>query len=97
MANIVMQPRKTFDSIDFYQFVEAHLPHYARPLFVRISTQADMTSTFKLRKVDLQKQGYCPDLCQEPIFIKSDNHAQYVPYNKDILAQLGYLPFQSVE
>lgn len=97
MANIVMQPGKPFDGNAFYDFVETHLPHYARPLFVRLSSQADMTSTFKLRKVDLQKQGYCLKLCQEPLFIKSDNHAQYVPFDEDLLAQLGYRPFQPVE
>ena len=97
MANIVMQPGHLFDGNAFYDFVETHLLHYARPLFVRLSSQADMTSTFKLRKVDLQKQGYCPKLCQEPLFIKSDNHAQYVPFDEDLLAQLGYRPFQPVE
>lgn len=34
------------------------LPAYARPLFLRIVLQLDMTGTYKLRKVDLQKQGF---------------------------------------
>ena len=36
MANIVMQPGQPFDGNAFYEYVETHLPHYARPLFVRL-------------------------------------------------------------
>ena len=39
----------------------ASLPDYARPVFVRIRKDLDMTATFKQRKIDLVKQGFDPD------------------------------------
>lgn len=97
MAAIVMQAGHTLDLTAFYDFVEKQLPHYARPVFLRISATADLTSTFKLRKLDLQKQGYCPKLCHDPLFIKHDDEAQYVPLNEHTLNELGFLPFNQIE
>ncbi|KAL7031358.1 hypothetical protein ACKWTF_006975 [Chironomus riparius] len=34
------------------------LPAYARPIFIRLGTNLDITGTFKLRKVDLQRDGF---------------------------------------
>lgn len=62
MAAILMQPDQTFDGRVFYEFAAGCLPRYAMPQFVRLPAQADLTTTFKLRKVDLQRQGYDPRL-----------------------------------
>ena len=44
-----------FEPRAFHEFAAARLATYAVPLFVRISPDADLTSTFKLRKIDLQR------------------------------------------
>jgi fatty-acyl-CoA synthase len=36
------------------------LPDYARPLFIRLKRELDITGTFKQRKVDLGKEGFDP-------------------------------------
>ena len=36
------------------------LPEYARPLFLRIRAELEVTSTFKYTKTDLVRQGYDP-------------------------------------
>ena len=46
----------------------ARLPDYARPVFLRIRQDMDMTATFKQKKVDLVKQGFDPDAIGEPIY-----------------------------
>ncbi|MDN3653824.1 long-chain-acyl-CoA synthetase [Thalassotalea ponticola] len=97
MASIVMQPNKQFNSKQFYQLATEKLPHYAAPLFVRVSEQADMTTTFKLRKVDLQKQGYSPELCDDPLYVKDDSAGDYVQYNEHVLARLGLPKFLATE
>ncbi|WP_371185589.1 long-chain-acyl-CoA synthetase [Thalassotalea maritima] len=97
MANVVMQPGKSFNSKEFYQICHNNLPHYAEPLFVRVSEQADMTTTFKLRKVDLQRQGYSPELCKDQLFIKDDKAQDYVPYSEQALANLGVPKFNKEE
>ena len=68
-----------------------------RPLIVpadaTVTQAADLTSTFKLRKVDLQRQGYCPQACGDPLFIRDEQARSYVPYSPEALARGGLAPF----
>lgn len=93
MAAILMQPGHTFDPQAFYDLTEARLPRYAAPMFVRVSATADMTSTFKLRKVDLQRQGYAPGLFADPLFVRDESTRTYQPYSLQVLARAGLAPF----
>src|SRR5690606_11034707 len=49
MVAIQLKPGSRFDPEGFYALCSEKLPHYAVPLFVRVSDQADITATFKLR------------------------------------------------
>ena len=93
MAAILMQAGHSFDPQAFYELTEARLPRYAAPVFVRVSAAADLTSTFKLRKVDLQRQGYAPGLFADPLFVRDENTRTYQPYSLHVLARAGLLPF----
>ena len=53
-----------FEPRAFHEFAVARLADYAVPLFVRVSSEADLTTTFKLRKIDLQRAGYDPGRTQ---------------------------------
>lgn len=97
MAAIVMQEGYQFDPQTFYALTTKKVPNYAAPQFVRVSKAADMTSTYKLRKVDLQKQGYDPALCDEPIYVRNDKLACYQEYSKDVLQAVGLPPFAVAE
>lgn len=92
MAAVVMQAGHAFDAAAFYQLATAQLPGYAVPLFVRVSSAADMTSTFKLRRVDLQRQGYNPAHFSDPLYVRDDAARTYVPYSAAALQRLGVLP-----
>lgn len=94
MVTLVMQPGFELDLQAFYQHCQAKLPKYAVPVFVRLSAQAEMTSTFKLRKVDLQKQGYSPALCGEPVYVAVDAQANYLPVTAETLAAVGLAAFE---
>ena len=65
------------------------MPRYAAPLFVRVCRAADMTSTFKLRKVDLQRQGYDPQAFADPLLVRDETARSYVPYSEAALQQAG--------
>jgi fatty-acyl-CoA synthase len=93
MAAIVMQSGCRFDPRDFHALAEKNLPDYAVPLFVRIASAADMTSTFKLRKHGLQCAGYAPENFVDPLFVRDVQNATYVPWSLAALAQLGVKPF----
>jgi len=94
MAAIVMKTGNTFNPKEFFELTNQRIPRYAAPLFVRISKAADMTSTFKLRKVDLQKQGYDPKMFKDPLFIRDEKKRSYVPYSEDVLTALGLPQFK---
>ena len=79
MAAIVLADPSRFDGAAFYAFVGDSLPAYAAPIFVRLQEQPEMTGTFKLRKVDLQREGFDPDAIKEPLYVRDDGARAYVP------------------
>ncbi|MEG0861042.1 MAG: long-chain-acyl-CoA synthetase [Pseudomonas sp.] len=97
MAAVLMQSGQGFDPEAFYALTDSCLPRYAAPVFVRVSAAADLTSTFKLRKVDLQRQGYCPQACQDPLFIRDDQARTYQPYSAAALQRAGLQPFAGAQ
>lgn len=44
------------------------LPSYARPQFIRLLNKVDLTGTFKLKKLDLQKEGFHPSHVADHIY-----------------------------
>lgn len=48
--------------------VKEQLPVYARPQFIRILTKIDLTGTFKMKKKDLQAEGYNLHKIQDKIY-----------------------------
>ncbi|XP_067639296.1 long-chain fatty acid transport protein 4-like isoform X2 [Eurosta solidaginis] len=49
------------------------LPPYARPQFIRFLNKVDITGTYKLRKVDLQKEGFNPSVIQDQLFYRTSS------------------------
>lgn len=94
MAAIQLKPGHRFDAEAFYRLASERLPHYAVPHFLRVSEQADLTPTFKVRKVDLQRQGYSPELVSDPLLVLSPSRETYVPYSEAALAELRLPPFE---
>lgn len=85
MAAVVMQPERAFDPAAFWEFAMQRLPRYAAPLFVRLPAAADMTGNYKLRKVDLKRDGYDPARIADPLFVRDDGAHRYVPFSADAL------------
>lgn len=95
MVSLTYADRSVFDPRAFYRFATERLAHYAVPVFVRLSGQADMTTTFKLRKVDLQREGYDPDHVDgDPLFVADPQAQTYVPLTPEALERLGIAPFK---
>jgi fatty-acyl-CoA synthase len=77
MAALVLQPGADFDPVAFFAFTARRLPSYAVPLFVRLTPAADMTSTFKLRKLQLQEEGYDPTRVDHPLYVRDEARGTY--------------------
>jgi fatty-acyl-CoA synthase len=77
----------------FHEFAVARLADYAVPLFVRISRDADLTTTFKLRKIDLQRAGYDPERSADALYVRDPRAGTYLPLTPAALAALDIAPF----
>jgi len=79
MAALVFHDGAQFDGRAFYAFAAQHLPPYAAPLFVRLPKEADVTGTLKLRKLELQREGYDPRVVEDPLYLRDEQAAAYLP------------------
>jgi fatty-acyl-CoA synthase len=87
MAAVVMQRGVTFDPAAFHAFASARLPRYAAPMFVRLSPEPDMTGNYKLRKVDLQREGYDAAQVKDPLFVRVESAGSYQPLSDATLRE----------
>jgi fatty-acyl-CoA synthase len=58
----------SFDIAGLGGRLESHLPAFARPLFLRLQPQIEVTGTFKQRKVDLVREGFDPSAIADPLY-----------------------------
>ncbi|KAL1395266.1 hypothetical protein pipiens_011380 [Culex pipiens pipiens] len=67
MAAIVDTAGK-LDLVQLGAGIRGSLPAYARPLFIRVLSELPMTTTFKLKKRDLQLDGYNLEKVKDAIY-----------------------------
>ena len=82
MASIVGS-RDTVDLSGLAQQLFLSLPAYAVPLFVRLIPTAELTGTFKLKKVKLRNEGFNVSL-PDPLFYLDSSSKTYESLSEDI-------------
>jgi fatty-acyl-CoA synthase len=80
MAALVVSAR--FDLAEFRNYLAQSLPDYARPLFLRLRSEMDVTSTFKQRKIDFVAQGFDPSATADPIYFDDPAAKAFVPIDR---------------
>ena len=68
MVTLVVEGR--FSASTFAAYADEQLPHYARPVFVRLAKTLETTGTFKYRKVDLVADGFDPEKIDGQLFVR---------------------------
>ncbi len=84
MASIVIEGEPDLAKLKAH--VDGELPHYARPVFIRLSQDSDTTSTFKFKKTNLVKAGFDPEKISEPIFYANPKTGEFTPVDADVYA-----------
>jgi fatty-acyl-CoA synthase len=79
MAAILVDDLDGFDGAAFWSHATGTLAPYQVPAFLRLQRDAEVTGTFKLRKVDLQKEGYDLEVVKDPLWVRDDAAHGYVP------------------
>ena len=59
---------ENLDLVEFHSHLINRLPPYARPLFLRIRANMDLTGTFKYAKTDLVRQGFDPAASNDVVY-----------------------------
>ncbi|OQR75958.1 long-chain fatty acid transport protein 4-like [Tropilaelaps mercedesae] len=89
---VLVDPSRKVDLTKLLDGLRAALPAYAVPLFLRITTQADLTGTFKTTKVNFQKAGFDPGNCHpDPVYFFNalSKPPCYVPLDQTIIDQIN--------
>lgn len=84
MAALVVD--ETFNLPHLRAHLAARLPGYARPLFVRLCTALDTTGTFRLRKVNLEREGYAG--APDPVWFDDRTADVFVACDAALLAAI---------
>jgi len=86
MAALVTTPG--FDISKLAAELSGALPAYARPVFIRLLSEIEVTGTFKQRKVDLVKAGFDPSQIRDPIYWFDPETARYQPLDQNVYAAI---------
>jgi fatty-acyl-CoA synthase len=80
MAALVVTPE--FDVSQLAEQLKGNLADYARPVFLRLLPQMEITGTFKQRKVDLAKEGFDPARIDMPLYVLDSRTLRYEPLDE---------------
>ncbi|HEX4176929.1 MAG TPA: long-chain-acyl-CoA synthetase, partial [Rhizomicrobium sp.] len=75
MAALVVDGDFNLDALPVW--LKGRLAAYARPVFLRLSAQLDVTGTFKQRKVDLVREGFDPAGIADPLYVFDADSGRY--------------------
>lgn len=82
IAALHLSEHDPFDLDQLTKHLNTNLPPHARPLFLRLRREADMTGTFKIRKTDLAKEGLTPRDASEPVYMLDAASDVYRPLDE---------------
>ena len=87
MAAIVT--KKHLDLVALRRHLVSRLADYARPVFLRIRNEIEVTATFKQKKLDLVKEGFDPGLSPDPIYFDDPGSKAFVRLQPDHYRQIS--------
>ncbi|KAK9510027.1 hypothetical protein O3M35_004900 [Rhynocoris fuscipes] len=82
----VVDPQDELDMPAFANAIDKALPNYARPLFLRILRTMELTGTFKMKKINLQKEGFDPEEISDKLYFRQGS--TYVPLTKHLYSSI---------
>jgi fatty-acyl-CoA synthase len=86
MATLVNNGELDFNA--FRTHLADCLPVYARPLFVRLSSNLDITATFKHTTRVLIREGYDPTTVSDPIYVDDFDRQAFVRLDESMYHQI---------
>jgi fatty-acyl-CoA synthase len=88
MAALVTE--RGMDLSAFREHLVSRLPVYARPLFLRIQDDVEVTGTFKYSKTDLMRQGFNPVATTDAIYFDNPESEAFLPLDKPLYDRIQF-------
>ena len=75
---------ESFDLQSFASSLDEQLPAYARPLFIRLLNEMEVTGTFKLKKGALKEEGFDPAQVTEQLLMRTPDGQGFEPLTPEL-------------
>jgi citronellyl-CoA synthetase len=73
-----------FDFKSLGEMLRQELPEFAIPRFIRIKAELDQTPSMKLKKGQLEHEGYELEKISDPVYILLPGATEYIPLTEGI-------------
>jgi citronellyl-CoA synthetase len=81
-------PFEEFDFAGFAAHVIKALPAYAVPRFLRLKTEFETTATHKIKKVELQQEGFDLKIVTDPLYVLIPGRDAFAPLTDELHAEI---------
>jgi hypothetical protein len=88
MAAVVIEDKLNLDLVALWEHITMHLPEYARPLFLRVRKELEITATFKKMKCNLVNDGYDPRHITDGVYFFDAVRQEFVPLGSTVYDQI---------
>ena len=87
MAAVVA--KDNLDLAALHEHLVRRLPDYARPVFLRIRRDIDVTSTFKQKKLLLVQESFDPACSEDPIYFNDPRSGAFVRIDAELYRDIN--------
>ena len=89
MAALVLEEGEQFDLGSISEHVKRALPPYARPVFLRVLQEMQVTGTYKLVKGELREQGYDLDRVDGALYVMKPREEDYTELTQEFYREIS--------
>ncbi|MCR4509920.1 long-chain-acyl-CoA synthetase [Pseudomonas sp. 32.2.56] len=89
MAALRLSEGQQLDGAALAAHLDAELPVYAAPLFIRLLGEVETTGTFKYKKADLKQAAYDPTRVQEPLWVRLPGEPCFTPLDHALFSAIS--------
>ncbi len=85
---VTLASEDELDLAEFRQHLMDRLPPYARPLFLRIRKNMDLTGTFKYSKTGLVRQGFNPAASDDAVYFNNLESGAFIRLDQQLYERI---------
>jgi fatty-acyl-CoA synthase len=78
-----------FEPASLGEKIAGSLAPFARPVFLRLRPEMEITGTFKLKKADLVKDGFDPGRIDDPLYWFDPARLRYEPLTHEVYGDIA--------